>query len=61
MDKDFNFMCIINDDKWNKLNNTKYLIDLADTNELLNIKEIKIKNPDNPAQLRGAKLITFAR
>lgn len=61
MDKDFNFMCIINDDKWNKLNNTKYLIDLADTNELLNIKEIKIKNPDNPAQLRGAKLITFTR
>lgn len=61
MDKDFNFMCIINDDKWHEFNNTKILIDLANTNEFLNIEEIKIKNPDNPAQLRRAKLITFTR
>lgn len=55
----FDFMCIINCDKWNKLENKEELIRLASTNKKLKIEDIKIKNPDNPAKLRDAKLITF--
>jgi len=58
--KDFNFMCIINIDKWNELSNTRELEFLVDSIEELNIENIRIKNPDNPAQLRDAKLIYFS-
>lgn len=52
-------MCIINGDKWNQLENKDELISLTSTNNKLQIKDIKIKNPDNPAKLCEAKLITF--
>ena len=55
----FNFMCIINDDKWATLENRMELTTLASRCETLRIKDILVKNPDNPAQLRGAKLITL--
>ena len=55
----FDFMCIINDDKWNQLENKDELISLTSINNKLQIKDIKIKNPDNPAKLCEAKLITF--
>jgi hypothetical protein len=55
----FNFMCIINQDKWDRFENTQELIDLSKINSSLNIFSIRIKNPDNPAQLKNAKLITF--
>lgn len=58
--KDFNFMCIINDEKFNQFENKQDLIDLCMRTEGLKISDIKIKNPDNPAQLKNAKLITYA-
>ncbi|MCD7771456.1 MAG: NgoPII family restriction endonuclease [Oscillospiraceae bacterium] len=55
----FDFMCIINSSKWGSLDNTDELIALANNNASLKITDVRIKNPDNPAQLRDAKLITF--
>lgn len=55
----FTFMCIINDEKWNSFSNTKDLLQLADKNPALTIADVKIKNPDNPARLNNAKLISF--
>lgn len=58
--KQFNFMCIINDKKWNTFNNTAALLALAQTDRRLSIVSVQIKNPDNPAQLVDAKLIVFS-
>ena len=55
----FNFMCIINEKKFNTFKNTSELFKLEKKNKNLSIKDIQIKNPNNPAQLRKAKLITF--
>ena len=55
----FNFMCIINDDKWEKLENTDLLIQAARSDSMLQIKDVRVKNPDNPAELRSAKLISY--
>lgn len=59
MRKKFNFMCIINDDKWDEFDNTDLLFEMKYNDPRLQIQDIKIKNPDNPAQLRNARLITF--
>lgn len=59
MGKDFNFMCIINEDKWNSFDNTSLIEDLSV--EGFGIQDVKIKNPDNPAQLKSAKLISFRK
>lgn len=58
-DMKFNFMCIINDGKWNSLDNKEDLFRLAEEKENLSIESVKIKNPDNPAKLCAAKLITY--
>lgn len=55
----FNFMCIINEEKFNELDNTSELFDLASKNRKLDISDIRIKDPNNPANLKPAKLITF--
>ena len=52
-------MCIINTDKFDSFENTPELYELARTNDKLTIQDVHIKNPNNPAQLREAKLITF--
>lgn len=57
--KEFNFMAIINKEKYNTFMNRNKLEELSNVNKSLEIKDIKIKNPDNPAQLRDAILITF--
>lgn len=57
--KDFNFMCLVNREKWNSFSNTSELLDLKKTNDNLQIKDVKVKDPDNPAKLKDAKLITF--
>ncbi len=59
MCKDFNFMCLINNEKWETFNNKQKLIDLALENDALEIIDVRIKNPDNPAQLVDAKLIKY--
>ena len=60
LSKDFNFMCIINNEKWNTFSNTNELLLLATHDKRLCITNVMIKNPDNPAQLVDAKLITFS-
>ena len=55
----FNFMCIINTDKFGSFENTSELYELVKTNNKLKIQDVHIKNSNNPAQLREAKLITF--
>lgn len=59
--KEFNFMCIIDHEKWNSLDNVHELIDLSLKIENLEIVDVEIKNPDNPAKLVNAKLIKFSR
>lgn len=59
MSKEFNFMCIVNEDKWNSFDNTNELLALLNKKIGLAIKDVKVKNPNNPAQLKNAKLITF--
>ncbi|MFV0254575.1 MAG: NgoPII family restriction endonuclease [Erysipelotrichaceae bacterium] len=58
---EFEFMCIINEDKWNSFNNISELMMLEEINEKLRIKDVKIKNPDNPSQLKNAKLIVYTK
>ena len=57
--KQFNFMALINEDKYLSFSNTKELEDLEKENKNLEIKDVRIKNPNNPVQLKKAKLITF--
>ena len=57
--KQFNFMALINEDKYNSFPNRKELENLAKKNKDLEIKDVKIKNPNNRAKLKKAKLIIF--
>lgn len=58
--KDFNFMTLINKDKYDTLDYTEELEQLVREVERLNILDVEIKTPDNPAILKKAKLITFS-
>lgn len=55
--KNFTFMCVINDAKWNTFDNVDLITSLH--NDGFAIENVKIKNPDNPAKLEDAKLISF--
>lgn len=57
--KRFNFMCVIREKKYNSFENTKLLEECIGKIQEFNIFDIKIKNPNNPALLEEAKLITF--
>lgn len=57
--KKFNFMAIINNEKYYSFDNHIELEQLCKANNNLKIADVKIKNPNNPAQLKNAKLITF--
>lgn len=56
---DFDFMCLINVNKWSTFDNTSKLEALEKSVPNLNITDVQIKNPDNPAKLRKAKLVSF--
>lgn len=56
--KKFNFMCIINDVKWATFDNIELLTSLEVDG--FSITNVQIKNPDNPANLVPAKLITYS-
>ena len=56
----FEFFCIINSEKWLTLANRKKLIALCEEYPALKMADVKVKNPDNPAKLRLAKLITYS-
>lgn len=53
----FNFMAIINEQKWNSFANVQDLLNLQ--NDRLKIFNIKIPNPNNPEKSKSAKLITY--
>jgi hypothetical protein len=55
--KEFTLACVMRSDKYHSLPNADK--EAIETNENINIKDIKIKNPDNPAKLIEAKLITL--
>jgi hypothetical protein len=57
-EKEFNFMCIINNAKWNTFTNTGLISNIEKAG--FEIKDVRIKDPDNPSQLRNAKLITYS-
>lgn len=58
---DFNFISIVNTDKYYSFpqKDIENLENLSKIEKHLNIVNVSIKNPDNPAQLSAAKLITF--
>ena len=56
-EKSFNFMCLINLEKYQSFDNTSKIEQLAE----LEIRDVQIKDPNNPARLKDAKLITFKR
>lgn len=53
----FNFMCLINQEKWDSFDNVDLLLNLEHEN--LKINDVEIKDPNNPAKLKSAKLVTF--
>lgn len=57
--KQFNFMCLINANKYATLENTEELEAICLTVGGLSIEDVRIKNPNNPAQLKDAKLIKY--
>lgn len=57
--KSINFMCLINDEKYSLLEHTEKLELLVGTADGLKIKDVKIKNSNNPVQLKAAKLFTY--
>ncbi len=59
--KQFNFWALINENKYNSFSNREELENLEKENKDLEIKNVKIKNPNNPAQLKKAKLIIFKK
>lgn len=56
----FNLMAIVNENKWQTFSNTQKLIEVIEMTPCASIQDIKIKNPNNPAQLKPAKLIQFS-
>ncbi len=57
--KKFNFMSIINNDKYYSFDNYDDLEKISRIISDFKITNVKIKNPNNPAQLKEAKLITY--
>lgn len=57
LSKKFNFMCIINEEKWATFNNTTLITSI--TKRGFSITDVRIKNPDNPVNLKNAKLIKY--
>lgn len=53
----FSLICIMREDKFNSFNSND-IKSLSEHNDIA-IKDIKIKDPDNPAKLLNAKLITL--
>lgn len=59
-EKKFEFMCIINDEKWKTFDNTDLLVALKKEGKKgFDLKDISIKNPDDAKTMVPAKLITF--
>lgn len=55
----FNFFAIINNDKYYSFENNSRLEELIKIYSSLKVKDVKIRNPNNPHLKRNAKLITY--
>ncbi|GAB2023280.1 hypothetical protein RyT2_23550 [Pseudolactococcus yaeyamensis] len=55
----FNLFALISDEHFDDFKNSKELLSLVELNNSLKIKDEKVKNPNNPAQLINCKKITF--
>lgn len=62
LNSEFNFFAIVNEEKYSEFNkeDRKEFEDFVNNSDLSMIK-IKIKNPDNPAILKNAYLITYSK
>ena len=58
---EFDFMSIIDSETWEHLKNREELVELQKNFPTLKIIDVKIQNPDNPAKLKLAKLITYIK
>lgn len=58
-ESEFNFMALINNNKYKTLDNRKDLENLIGVIPNLKIEDVEVKEPNNPAQLKKCKLITF--
>ncbi len=52
-------MSIINTDKWITFDNRDKILELQEICSALRINDVKIRDPDNPAKLNEAKLVSF--
>lgn len=61
--KEFNFFALINKEKYLEFSNEdrEEFEVFAKNRDLLHISEVKVKNPDNPAKLNDAYLITYSK
>ena len=57
MNNCFDFMCLINEEKWESFEDKDELLNMQ--SDRLKISDVEIKNPNNPARLKRAKLITY--
>lgn len=57
----FNFACIINEQKYQSFENIALIENLVGTVNGFNIEDKQIQDPNNPARLNPAKLITYKR
>ncbi len=61
--KEFNFFALINKEKYLEFSNEdrEEFEVFVKNRDLLHITEVKVKNPDNPAKLNDAYLITYSK
>lgn len=59
--KQFQMLCIINQEKYSSFENTAQLERWVGKVPGFQIKDVRIKDPDNPAKLKEAKCIIFER
>ena len=61
--KKFNFMCIVNENKWNTFGEKEKseLQEIINEEENAKIEDVEIKDPNNPSRLKKAKLISFKK
>lgn len=57
--KKFQFFALINEQKFSQFNNCNKLFDAVGKVKGFNMQSVDLKNPNNPAQLKSAQLITF--
>lgn len=55
----FNLMCIINTAKYNTFNNHEIIERLVNDYQHFVVTDVQVKDPDNPAVYKDAKLITY--